>query len=113
MATCKDCLHCKACTEMLKALGYTVDGDGKDADKRCPEFQNAADYAAVVRCHNCAHAVPLDRNCELNTCVYMHCNISRGETVKNVWHKYKKYYKDYSIVEHDGFCDEGERRTNV
>jgi len=48
MATCKDCLHCKACTEMLKAMGYTVDGDGKDADKRCSEFQAAADVAPVV-----------------------------------------------------------------
>lgn len=23
-------------------------------------------------------------------------------------HNYKKYYKDYSVVDRDGFCDEGE-----
>lgn len=28
MATCKDCLHFKACANMLRAMGYTVDGDG-------------------------------------------------------------------------------------
>lgn len=69
----------------------------------------AADVAPVVRCQNCIHAEPLDRNCELNTCVYMHCKLGRGEEEKNVWHKYKKYYKDYSLVDRDGFCDMGER----
>lgn len=39
MATCKDCIHNKACTSMLEALGYTVDGDGIYADKRCKEFE--------------------------------------------------------------------------
>jgi hypothetical protein len=34
----------------------------------------------------------------------------RGEEEKNVWHSYKKYRKDYSIVELDGFCDMGERK---
>lgn len=38
MATCKDCLHCEACTSMLEAMGYTVDGDGQDANKRCDQF---------------------------------------------------------------------------
>lgn len=41
MATCKDCLHCEACTEMLQAMGYNVDGDGLDADKRCNTFTSA------------------------------------------------------------------------
>lgn len=26
--TCKDCLHNDACTDMLEALGFKVDGDG-------------------------------------------------------------------------------------
>lgn len=69
----------------------------------------AADVATVVRCQNCIHAEPLDRNCELSTSVYMHCKLGRGEEEKNVWHKYKKYYKDYSLVDRDGFCDAGER----
>lgn len=39
MATCKDCLHCEACTDLLESMGYTVDGDGQDADKLCDQFQ--------------------------------------------------------------------------
>ena len=42
MATCKDCLHCEACTSMLEAMGYTVDGAGLDADKRCNTFKQRA-----------------------------------------------------------------------
>ena len=67
------------------------------------------DAVEVVRCHDCVHAVPLERNCELNTTVYMECTLGRGEEIKNVWHKYKRYYRDYSIVEHESFCDQGER----
>lgn len=68
------------------------------------------DAVEVVRCHDCIHAVPLERNCELNTCLYMHCNLWRGDETKNVWHKYKRFYKDYSLVEHDDFCSYGERK---
>lgn len=39
MATCKDCLHDEACRSMLRSMGYTVDGDGVDADKRCGDFK--------------------------------------------------------------------------
>ena len=28
---------------MLQYFGFTVNGDGENADKRCMEFQNAAD----------------------------------------------------------------------
>lgn len=38
MATCKDCLHCEACTDLLESMGYTVNGDGQDADKLCDKF---------------------------------------------------------------------------
>lgn len=65
--------------------------------------------AKIVRCRECVHAEPLDRHCEINTSVYMHCKMWRGERENNVWHKYKKYYKNYSIVDRDGFCDCGER----
>ena len=65
------------------------------------------DAVEVIRCQNCVHAEPLDRNCEINTCHYMHCKLWRGEETKNVWHKYKKYHKDYSLVERDGFCSDG------
>lgn len=72
----------------------------------------ASDVVEIVRCQNCMHSVPLDRNSELNSCFYMHCTIERGEEVRNVWHKYKKYYKDYSVVDRNGFCDSGERKTD-
>lgn len=69
--------------------------------------QPTVDAVEVVRCQNCVHAEPLDRNCELSTTCYLHCKLWRGEETKNVWHKYKKYYKDYSLVERNGYCDAG------
>lgn len=48
MATCKDCLHCEACTSMLEAMGYIVDGDGIKADERCKQFEHRGKYAEVV-----------------------------------------------------------------
>ena len=33
MSTCKDCVHWEACVDLLQSMGYTVDGDGCDADK--------------------------------------------------------------------------------
>ena len=77
-----------------------------DQNKKC-ERKAEKDLVEVVRCQNCVHAEPLDRNCEISTCHYMHCKLYRGEETKNVWHKYKKYYKDYSLVERDGFCSDG------
>lgn len=69
-----------------------------------------ADVAPVVRCRDCINAEPLERNCELNANIYMHCRLWRGEECKNVWHKYKRYYRDYSLVQHDDFCSSGERK---
>lgn len=40
MATCKDCVHWEACVDLLRNMGYTVDGDGCDADKRCKTFKD-------------------------------------------------------------------------
>ena len=48
MATCKDCFHNEACVDMLELMGYIVNGDGIDADKRCNQFINASDVAPVV-----------------------------------------------------------------
>lgn len=69
-----------------------------------------ADVVEVVRCKDCIHSQELDKHCEINRSAYRHCNIWRGEEEKNVWHSYKKYSKDYSIVELCAFCDMGERR---
>lgn len=79
-------------------------------DIRIVNEQPAIDAVEVVRCYDCVHAVPLERNCELSPCLYMHCNLWRGEETRNVWHKYKRYYRDYSLVEHDDFCSSGERK---
>lgn len=68
----------------------------------------AADVEPVVRCQKCKHGTPFDRNSEMDESMYLHCAIGRGEDVRNVWHKYKKYYKDYSVVDRGGFCDQGE-----
>ena len=68
------------------------------------------DAVQVVRCRDCINAEPLERNCELNANFYMHCRLWRGEECENVWHKYKQYFRDYSLVQHDDFCSSGERR---
>jgi hypothetical protein len=72
---------------------------------------HTVDAVPVVRCRDCKHAETLERNCELSKGCYMHCNLWRGDETRNVWHKYKKYYRDYSIVELDGYCSDGERRS--
>lgn len=71
------------------------------------------DAEVVVRCRDCINAEPLERNCEVNANFYMHCSLWRGEECKNVWHKYKRYYRDYSLVQHDDFCSSGERKEGM
>ena len=72
----------------------------------------AADVVEIVRCKDCKHETELDKHCELNRTAYKHCNLWRGDETRNVWHKYKKYYKDYSVVEPDDFCSYGERESD-
>ena len=95
---------------------YNVTIDGSEypvflVDHTLHKVRNfpTADVVEVVRCKDCIHSVELDKHCEINRSVYRHCNMCRGEEETNVWHSYKKYRKDYSIVELDGFCDMGER----
>ena len=92
--------------------GHSDWGFGRENVRDVIRGVPAADVVPVVRCQDCIYAVPLDRNCELNQTAYLHCNLWRGEETKNVWHKYKKYYKDYSLVDRDGFCSSGERIDN-
>lgn len=68
----------------------------------------SADVVEVVRCKDCVHCKQLAPHCEFNRYAYFHCELWRGEETKNVWHKYKKYYADYSIVEPNEFCSCGE-----
>lgn len=68
--------------------------------------KNDDDLVRVVRCINCRFGLPLKAHAD---CVYgLNCSIGRGEEVRNVWHKYSKHYEDYSLVDFDGFCDQGE-----
>lgn len=66
-----------------------------------------ADVVEVVRCKDCKHCRELAPHSEISP-YYQHCNLWRGEETKNVWHKYKKYYADYSIVEPTDYCSYGE-----
>ena len=69
-----------------------------------------ADVVEVVRCKDCIHSEELAKHCEINRKVYRHCKKQRGEEVRNVWHKYTKYYRDYNIVDCEGFCSSGKER---
>lgn len=42
--TCKDYLHLEACKNMLEEMGYTVDGDGENADQRCNDFTDKSRF---------------------------------------------------------------------
>ncbi len=75
--------------------------------------QPAADVVEVVRCKDCKFATELDKHCDINRTAYKHCSLWRGDETRNVWHKYKKYYKDYSIVSLDDFCSCAERRCDT
>lgn len=44
MATCKECVHWEACVDLLQSMGYTVDGDGCDADNRCKTFKDRSRF---------------------------------------------------------------------
>lgn len=68
------------------------------------------DVVEVVRCKDCKYAREFDKHCEINRFAYRHYTMDRGEEIRNVWHTYKKYYKDYSVVDFDGFCDYGKRK---
>lgn len=80
MATCKDCLHFKACANMLRAMGYTVDGDGLDADKRCEDFAPTAEYKKVV--HGRWVWKPIDERTHRLT-----CSVCANE--EGAWESYK------------------------
>ena len=86
MATCRDCLHDEACRSLLNAMGYTVDGDGEEADERCDTFKTKTKYVEVVPCVDCKHL-------EIQGC-YGEC---------------KRLVK---IVKPWDFCSYGERKDN-
>ena len=103
MSICKDCFHSYVCEQFNEHR--------ESNNTKChffnDHFISTADVVKVVRCKDCVHAVELDKHCEVSRTAYRHCGLLRGDETKYVWHKYKKYYKDYSLVELDGYCDEG------
>ena len=106
--TCKDCIYYEdMCKEYLAEC--VEHGEADRFFNPCVKFKNKADFVEVVRCGQCKYARELDKHCEINRNSYRHCALCRGEETINVWHKYKKYYKDYSIVALDDYCNEGER----
>lgn len=68
------------------------------------------DVVKVVKCKDCKHSEELAKHCEINRKAYRHCKKQRGEEIRNVWHKYTKHYRDYNIVDCEGFCSSGEER---
>ena len=96
--TCKDCLHNEACVDMLQAMGFTVDGDGYLADKRCRIFKDKNNYAEVVRCKECKHW-GIQENCTPGFKYFCNANAlyAWGSPVRN----------------QDDFCSYGERKDNV
>lgn len=82
MATCKDCLHFDACVDMLQVIGFTVDGTGHLADKRCRIFKDKTEYKKMKRghwirdeeydiCSECNQPVIMNRNAPDTFC--KHC----------------------------------------
>ena len=102
-----DALGVGRCSRNLLPADYCAGWNGLI---RLIEKAPTVDAVPVVRCRDCINAEPLERNCEVNANFYMHCRLWRGEECKNVWHKYKRYYRDYSLVQHDDFCSSGERK---
>ena len=100
MADCKKCVSQKVCKY----------NDGHNL--YCKEDHECPHFFEVVRCKDCKFAMELNKHCEINKTAYRHCILLRGDETRNVWHKYLKCYSDYSIVERDGYCSEGERRSD-
>lgn len=115
MATCKDCVHYEVCKRIDYELEYhnkSIKEAEEELPIKCRFFKNKADVVPVVRCKDCKYSRELDKHCEINRTAYLHCALLKGDETKYVWHKYKKYYKDYSIVEPDDFCSYGERKND-
>ena len=93
---------------------YQFDKDEKEEYDRLEGCRDkiktipTADVVEVVRCKECVHCKQVAPHCEINRYAYFHCELWRGEETNNVWHKYKKYYANYSIVEPNDFCSYGE-----
>ena len=102
-AICKICYHYELCKEDERCLPEYLN---------CNFFKNKLDVVEVVRCKDCKHSRELEKNCEINNREhYRHCAMYRGDE-ERVWVKYKRYYKDYSIVEIDDYCSYGERKCD-
>lgn len=66
----------------------------------------------LVNCKNCEYSEPIEKHSVYDAQKYLHCRLLRGESVTNVWHRYTKKYRDYSLVAMEGFCDSGIARDD-
>ena len=98
---CDSTLDCDTCKYILSGSCKTV---------LIADYLLANDVIVPIRCKDCIHAIELDKHCDINRTAYKHCTLLRGDETKYVWHKYKKYYKDYSIVEPNDYCSYGIKR---
>lgn len=64
MATCYDCIHCKACSD----AGDSGFSSLKEDVSKCKHFKNKVDFEEVVRCKDCGAYL------EYSHCEYMGLN---------------------------------------
>ena len=99
----------EALIEFIKQNTPNINGETTiECVERAIRTHPTADAVEVVRCNDCKFATELDKHCELNRAIYKHCSLLRGEPTNYVWHKHKRYYKNYSLVEADDYCSYGE-----
>lgn len=89
--TCKDCVHYIACKSMLEAMGYTVDGDGKNADQRCDTFETLDnlrphgewihDYNNLYGCSNCMERETMSHKRMKPYCPNCGANMRKSERI--------------------------------
>lgn len=101
-----------------KLAAESLFNDGDDAlisasciKRICEQLPQISLNSNLVRCENCIYATPLEKHCVYSSKIYLNCSLGRGDFVQNVWHKYTKKYRDYSLVDKSGFCDCGEAKV--
>ena len=91
MATCKDCIHHKACSADRKNDNYFMLIGCVNVETNCIDFVGKSHFVEVVRCKDCKHYAANTMWCAMN---------SRPMSAS-----YPNWYAD-------DFCSYGERRTD-
>lgn len=97
MKTCSDCLYYEVCQNRYSWL------DQEDNTKyiTCEKFKNKADFVEVVRCKDCKHSRPIDRNKSPEKYFRDDCIVCTCEDVVG---------DEYMIYRTTHFCSYGERK---